>query len=258
VAEIRDPDQLYDLRPEEFTSARDGLVRTLKDAGESDIAAEVKRLRRPTVVAWAVNQLVRRHRARVEELIEAGEALRAAQRRAMSGVKDGAFREATDRRREQVQALTRDAMVILEEAERGSQGAEEEVGRTLEAASVDKAAAEELLAARLTKPITSASGFEAVSGFEVFSGGDEAEPAAETSDAQREALEVAVRNAERQAEQAEADARRAEMRAENLERQLEETSRKATEAREEAERLQGEAADAAKRLERARADLEAG
>ena len=256
MAEIRDPDDLYDLRPEEFTAARDALARSLKDAGDTDTAAEVKKLRRPTVVAWAINQLVRRHRERVEELIEAGEALRAAQRRAMSGVKDGAFREATERRRELVQALTRDATAILEEAERGGQGAEEEVGRTLETASVDQAAGQELLAARLAKPITSASGFEAVSGFEVFSGGDEAEPAPESSDAQREALEVAVRNAERQAEQAEADARRAEMRAENLERQLEETSRKASEAREEAKRLQAEAADAATRLERARRELD--
>ncbi|MGH2684824.1 MAG: hypothetical protein ACRDJP_05080 [Actinomycetota bacterium] len=258
MAPIRDPDQLYDLRPEEFTAARDGLVRSLKDAGDADAAAEVKKLRRPTVVAWAINQLVRRHRKRVEELIESGEALRAAQRRAMSGVKDGAFREATERRRELVQALTRDTVIILEEAERGSQGAEEEVGRALEAASVDPAAGEELLAARLTKPLTGSSGFEAVSGFEVFSGAGEEEAAADDSDAEREALEVAVRNAERQAEQAEADARRAEMRAENLERQLEETSRKASEARGEAERLQAEAADAAKRLERARKELDAG
>ncbi|MDQ4005357.1 MAG: hypothetical protein M3135_03525, partial [Actinomycetota bacterium] len=76
MAELRDADELYDLRPEEFTAARDGLVRSLKDAGDGDAAAEVKKLRRPTVVAWALNQLVRRHRRRVEELIAAGEALR--------------------------------------------------------------------------------------------------------------------------------------------------------------------------------------
>ena len=53
-----DPDavrELFTLPPEEFVAARDRLAAELKEAGKADEAAEVKRLRRPSVVAWAVN-----------------------------------------------------------------------------------------------------------------------------------------------------------------------------------------------------------
>ena len=58
---------------------------------------------------------------------------------------------------------------------------------------MDPAASEELLAGRLTRPILSASGFGAVSGFEVFSGGEEDAETPERSDAEREAIREARR-----------------------------------------------------------------
>lgn len=237
-----DLDALYALSPEEFTAARDRLAASLRSAGDRDDAAEVKKLRRPTVTAWALNQLVRAEPDRVRELVEAGDALRAAQRRAASGTKDSGFRDATARRRELVQALTRAASEIL--AGRGGAGGEEEIARTLETASVDAAAAEEVLAGRLARPILGGSGFEAVTGFEVVPDAED-----EPSDAERQAHEVAVRNAERQAAEAEADAKRAAMRAEHLAEQAEQASQRAEEARAETARLEDEAARARDRLE---------
>src|SRR4051812_44776528 len=54
-------DDLFALDPSEFTAARDRLVAELREAGDKGAAAEVKALRRPTVTAWALNQLARRH-----------------------------------------------------------------------------------------------------------------------------------------------------------------------------------------------------
>ncbi len=68
-------EELYGLDPNDFVAARNDLVRRLRKAGERAVAAEVAKLRRPTPAAWAVNQLVRRHRAEVEELVRKGEEL---------------------------------------------------------------------------------------------------------------------------------------------------------------------------------------
>ena len=237
-------DDLYAVPPQEFVAARDELVRELRASGDRDAAAEIKALRRPSPSAWALNQLVRRHRDEVEALLEAGGALRAAQRRAMSGVKDSGFREAATRRRQLVLELTKRAAGIL--GELGRAGGEDDLGRSLEAASVDEAAAAALLEGRLTREIDASSGFETVQGLGVV------ETAAEDDDAEREAREVAIRNAERQAAEAEAEARRAAMRADALEQQAEDIARRAREARAEAEELERAAEKARKRLEEVR------
>jgi hypothetical protein len=46
-------DRLYELPLDEFVAARDALAKERKDPA-------VKKLRKPTVPAWAVNQLARR------------------------------------------------------------------------------------------------------------------------------------------------------------------------------------------------------
>ena len=53
-------DELFDLPPTEFIAARDALAKQLKADGDAGAAAEVKALRRPSVAAWAVNQVARR------------------------------------------------------------------------------------------------------------------------------------------------------------------------------------------------------
>src|SRR5215213_3323580 len=98
-------EDLYALDPGEFVAARNELVRRLRKAGERDHAAEVAKLRRPSPPAWAVNQLTRRHRSDVEELVRLGEALRAAQDRALAGEEAGDLRTAARARRDAVARL---------------------------------------------------------------------------------------------------------------------------------------------------------
>src|SRR4051812_17139068 len=58
-----DIDELYTVDPSEFVARRNALAKELRAAGDRDAAAEVSKLRRPTVVAAALNQLARRNPA---------------------------------------------------------------------------------------------------------------------------------------------------------------------------------------------------
>ena len=78
-------DELFGLAPEEFVAARDGLARRLKREGDAETAARVKALRRPTLSAWAVNQLARARGRELEPLLDAGERLRSAHQDALAG-----------------------------------------------------------------------------------------------------------------------------------------------------------------------------
>jgi hypothetical protein len=51
--------ELYGLAPEEFTAARNAVVKAAKDAGERAGSESLKALRNPTLAAWLANQLVR-------------------------------------------------------------------------------------------------------------------------------------------------------------------------------------------------------
>ena len=78
-------DDLYALPPGEFTRARDERAKALRKEGKREEADAVKALRKPTVAAWALNQLARRRAKDVERLLTAGEKLRAAQEELLAG-----------------------------------------------------------------------------------------------------------------------------------------------------------------------------
>ena len=73
-------DQLYQLPLEEFTAARNNLART---AGAD--ATEVRKLAKPPLAAWAVNQLYWKHRDLYDALIEASTAVRKAHKTILGG-----------------------------------------------------------------------------------------------------------------------------------------------------------------------------
>jgi hypothetical protein len=77
--------ELYSVDPEEFVAARNALVKTLKAEGDKAEAARVAKLRRPSVPAWALNQVARADPALVEKLLEEGARLRQAMTEAVSG-----------------------------------------------------------------------------------------------------------------------------------------------------------------------------
>jgi hypothetical protein len=78
-------DALYGLPLEQFTGQRDALAKELRSAGDRDAAAWVKALHKPSATAWLVNQLARTQMGDARRVIESGEALRAAQERALAG-----------------------------------------------------------------------------------------------------------------------------------------------------------------------------
>lgn len=71
-------DGLYQVPLDRFTAERNALAAALKKAGDTAAAERVKALAKPSVTAWAVNQVWWAEPARVEALLAAGVAERAA------------------------------------------------------------------------------------------------------------------------------------------------------------------------------------
>jgi hypothetical protein len=69
---------LYRLPREEFTGARNDLVKRLRSDRERAEADEVKALAKPTAAAWIVNQVGRDARADLKQLLSAGKRMREA------------------------------------------------------------------------------------------------------------------------------------------------------------------------------------
>ena len=56
---VDSPEDLYGLPLSRFIPERDALVKALRSEKRRDDAAAAARMRKPSVAAWAVNQLVR-------------------------------------------------------------------------------------------------------------------------------------------------------------------------------------------------------
>ncbi|MFF4368302.1 hypothetical protein [Streptomyces sp. NPDC001594] len=72
--------ELYGLRPEAFTAARDACAARARSAGEAAVAKQVAVWRRPTLGVWAANLLARSDQQQARRLLELGEGLREAHR----------------------------------------------------------------------------------------------------------------------------------------------------------------------------------
>jgi hypothetical protein len=234
------------LPPEDFVASRDQLSKRLRDDGQTDEAKRVKSLRRPTVPAWAINQVVRRHPEELQELLRAGDELRRAQQKALSGVKSADLRDAADRRRAALQPMVDAAEAVLEEADRSSAAHTEAAQATFESASVDEDAARQVREGRLAKELPAPSGFGAVSGLAVVpgEGGQTRAPTAKQQQADQRARQQAER--ERRAVQ------EAKEEAEKLDREARDADRRAFKAEQDASRARTEASRLRKKAEELR------
>jgi hypothetical protein len=267
-----DVDALYGLPLDEFTAARNELAKRLRKDGDRERADEVKALAKPSVAAWAVNQLARRRGAPLKKLLDAGDALRKAQEQALGGGGGDALRKASERERDVVTALRREARNVLEESGRtANDQLLERIASTLANAAVDPDVRPLLEAGRLTEEVES-SGFDAFAGMSVPSAPPRraaAEKAEKQKPAKRDAAEARRRLAEerrrtaelrararelgRAADTAERAARRLAGEAERAAKAAEEAAQKAAEAQEEATAARA-AADEARAEARAAAD----
>ena len=144
-------DELYSLPIEEFVRRRDELARALRAEGERELAEETKRLRKPSVAAWTVNQLARREQKAVSELLEAGKRLRNAHEQLLGGGSADELQRASTAERNAVRVLVKSAESVLREAgSSATSGTLERVRETLHAASLDEHVAELVRAGRVT------------------------------------------------------------------------------------------------------------
>ncbi len=110
-----DVDGLFRLPVAEFTAARNTLAAELKKSGNREEAAAVKALGKPSVSAWAVNQLYWDHQEAFDKLIASGEKFHKAQS-SRSGAKVADMRAALDARRESLTQLSSIAASVLKDA----------------------------------------------------------------------------------------------------------------------------------------------
>jgi hypothetical protein len=143
-------DELYALPLEDFTPARDAKAKELK--ADKQLAAAVKKLKKPSVAAWIVDLFVRREAEQVEQVIAVGAALREAQED-MDGAELRALtkqrRQLTSAVTEQVRALARDEGLKL------TQPVADQVEATLTAAMLDPACAQAVRSGLLTAALRS-------------------------------------------------------------------------------------------------------
>jgi hypothetical protein len=157
-------DALYQRPLPEFTAARNALAKTLP----RDEAAQVKRLAKPTVVPWAVNQVYWHARSIYDRLLEAGAAVRRAEIAAIEkpGATDARLRQARDNVREAAEAHRRAVADAVHQANRlaaqsGVQPPADLLTRMLEAVSLTSSPSGRH--GRLTE-IVQPAGFEALFG----------------------------------------------------------------------------------------------
>ncbi|NKU16024.1 hypothetical protein GS928_23340, partial [Rhodococcus hoagii] len=74
-------DELYALDPSGFVAARTTRVAEAKASKDREAATAIARLKKPTVVGWAVNLLARELPDEVDAVLALGDALQRAQRR---------------------------------------------------------------------------------------------------------------------------------------------------------------------------------
>jgi hypothetical protein len=168
MIDLRDDPQvkaLFREPPEAFIAARDALARARKNAGDPGAAGAIKKLRKPTVPAWALDQLADREPEGVDALLESGAELRAAQQAALSSTKHaGRLREATTARRAAIARLLGTASDVLRDTDHSPEPHLEDIASSLEAASVNDEAAALLRSGTFERPTRDPGGFGDVFG----------------------------------------------------------------------------------------------
>ena len=278
-----DVDELFRLPLAEFTTARNTLAAQLKKSGRRNEADFVKGLGKPSISAWAVNQLYWNHREAFDQLIASGERFRQAQTsRLTRKVTD--MREALDARRDALSNLSDLAAALLRDAGHNpTQDTIRRITTTLEGMSAYASLPDGPSAGRLTHDVDP-PGFESLSSFTpATSSPRKVEPAADVvqlketrqasiaaakallqeakrslTDARARApsLEATQKKASAEAKEAEKHRREAEQRFERAKAASEDATRRVRSVAVEVEEATKVVKDAERRVERASKELE--
>lgn len=158
--------RLYRLPLGEFTAVRNALAKQLQKQGQGDAANEVKTLPKPSVSAWAVNQLFAREADRMRALLDAGERARSALQHTLTVGDAEVLRDALHEQREQRDALRhRAAEILAEDLRAPGQPILDRVTVNLDALALSPGAAEEAARGWLSQDLEP-PGFEVLSGLQ--------------------------------------------------------------------------------------------
>jgi hypothetical protein len=138
--------ELYSSDPDGFVERRGVLAAQAREAGQAPVAKQIAALRKPTRSAWVVNRLVQAAPEVPGELASLGDELLAAQR----SLDGAAIRELSQRRRQLIEALVRQAFTVVG-LHSPPAGLRDEVATTLEAALADPQVARQLAAGTLAR-----------------------------------------------------------------------------------------------------------
>ncbi len=152
---VTEASELYGVARERFIPERAAVVKALRGDGRREEATRVAGLRKPSVAAWAVNQLTRTQRAALTDLFAIGDELSRAHADLLGGRGDpGAVRAATERERDAVDVLTRAAGGLLTgDGHELSSATLARVSDTLHAAARDEQARDQVRAGCLEREL---------------------------------------------------------------------------------------------------------
>jgi hypothetical protein len=144
-------EQLYALTPEEFIAARKELAAQAKEAGDRQLAKEIAALPKPTVAAWLLNTFARRRPDAVDQLVDLGADLRAAQ----DDLAPAELKALNRQRHAVVAAFARQVAALATDLGRPvTASVSQQVDETLRAALVDADVGAALGAGRLTASLS--------------------------------------------------------------------------------------------------------
>ena len=248
---------LYALPLDEFTDARNARAKELASAGDKERAAAVRALKKPSVPAWAVDQVARKHPKDVDALFDIGARLRDAQRKLMRSGDTGAVKDAQAAERAAVKDLVAKAKAILTDAgNKPNEATLERIADTFYATAVDEDGRERVRTGTLDKELKRV-GFGDIGELTVVptagAPGKEERPRARSARLEKEAAKLQAK-----AEVEESAADEAEGLSEKLQAEAEESRARADEAREKARFARRRATEARREAEKAARRAERG
>ncbi|MGA5895381.1 hypothetical protein [Streptomyces venetus] len=254
-------DELYALRPEDFTAARASAVAAARTAGDRELAQRIGALRKPSLAAWVSNLLVRSRPGEVQPLLRLGEGLRQAHQD-LDGTQ---LRELSRQQHALIRALSAEARRLAADAGHPvGEAVQREVENTLHAVLADPEAAGAWASGRLAKPLSATVGFPAVALSAAARSAGAQSTVTEGAGTRRRAPAEAPSGQDREAEeqrqrrlaQARRDAEAAERELRTLKDEAAAAGQDADEAKQEVDRLQRRVGELAEELERARGEHE--
>ena len=192
-----DIDRLFTVPLDRFVTERNALAKKLRQDGDAATAAEVAALRKPSLVAWTVNQLAHARRRDVDLLLDAGKRLVDAQQASITKGNRGDLDTAQSALRRAVATLVDAAGEIL--GKRASAGTLARVAETLRSAASSPAGRELLARGRLVEEL-SETGWDVVASLTPAPASARAKPPRKSGSAQQKQHESEAASSHRRVE----------------------------------------------------------